>query len=59
MAVSVFKVKTLGWAVAMTQGWDKVLIAAGTFGILVFTTINPALVILGAAILGWLIYRKG
>ena len=59
MAVSVFKVKSLGWSTALTQGWDKVLIAGGTFGMLTFTPINPVYVILGAAALGWLVYRKG
>jgi chromate transporter len=57
MAVTVFKVKTLGWGQAALQGWDKFLIVAITFGLLTLTKINPAIVILGAAILGWVVYR--
>jgi len=57
LAVSVFNVKKLGWGPAMTGGWDKLLIAGATFGLLTFTPINPALIIFGAAALGYFIYR--
>jgi len=57
LAVSVFNVKQLGWGPAMTGGWDKLLIAGATFGLLTFTPINPALIIFGAAALGYFIYR--
>ena len=57
MAFTVFKAKSLGWAQAAWQGWDKFLIGAVAFGLLTFTRINPAVVILGAALLGWLLYR--
>lgn len=57
MSLTVFKAQSLGWAQAVVTGWDKFLIAAVTFGLLTFTKINPALVILGAALFGWLAYR--
>jgi chromate transporter len=57
MGTTVFKAKSLGWRQAATLGWDKFLLAAVTFGLLTFTTINPVFVILGAAALGWLVYR--
>lgn len=57
MAFTVYKAKTLGWGPAVIASWDKVLITAATFAILTFTSVNPAIVILGAAGLGWLVYR--
>ncbi len=57
MAVSVFGAKKLGWETALVQGWDKVIIAVVAFGLLTFTEINPALVVLAAAILGAVVYR--
>lgn len=57
MAVTVFKVRPLGWGQAVTVGWDKILIAGVAFALLTGTRINPALVILGAAGVGWLVYR--
>ena len=57
MAYSVFGVKRLGWGSSLTFGWDKILIVAVTFGLLTLTKINPALVILGAACVGGVLYR--
>jgi chromate transporter len=57
MAGTVFGAKKLGWGAALAQGWDKVAIAGATFLLLTFTTINPVLIILGAAVLGLFIYR--
>jgi chromate transporter len=57
MAKTVFSTKTLGWGQALAQGWDKALIAAAAFGLLTFTNINPVFIIIGAAILGLIIYR--
>jgi chromate transporter len=57
MAMSVFGVKKLGWGQALAQGWDKLLIVFGAFALLTFTKVNPALIILGAAILGLIFYR--
>jgi chromate transporter len=57
MARTVFGVQKLGWETALTLGWDKVLVAVTAFGLLTFTSINPALIILAAAVLGYLVYR--
>lgn len=57
MAVSVFGVKKIGWSDALTQGWDKIIIAALSFGLLTFTEINPVFIILGAAVIGLIVYR--
>jgi len=57
MAVSVFGVKKLGWGQALAQGWDKLLLVIAAFVLLTFTKVNPALIILGTAILGLIFYR--
>jgi len=57
MANTVFGAKKLGWGQALTQGWDKLLFVAGSFVLLTFTKINPALIILGTAVLGLILYR--
>ncbi|MCX6028303.1 MAG: chromate transporter [Chloroflexi bacterium] len=57
MAINVFAAKKLGWSVALTHGLDKVAIALVTFGLLTFTSINPVFLVLGAAILGFAVYR--
>ncbi len=57
MANSVFGAKKLGWGAALFQGWDKAIIALVSFGLLTFTEINPVFIILGAAILGLVVYR--
>jgi chromate transporter len=38
-------------------GWDKVVFAAAAFAVLTFTRLNPAVLILGAAVLGLAAYR--
>ncbi len=57
MAASVFGAGKSGWAVAVTHGWDKALIALAAFGLLVLTRISPVYLVLGAAVFGWLAYR--
>jgi hypothetical protein len=57
MSRTVFGVKTISWGTALLQSWDKVLIAIAAFGLLTLTKINPALIILGAAVLGLIVYR--
>ncbi len=57
MAGSVFAAKPLGWSAALAGGWDKILIVAATFVLLTATRVNPAFVILGAALLGFAAYR--
>jgi chromate transporter len=57
MASTVFGAKKLGWGAALAQGWDKLAIAGAAFLLLTFTSVNPVLIILGAAILGLVAYR--
>jgi chromate transporter len=57
VANSAFSADKLGWKAALIQGWDKLAIAIGTFCLLTFTSINPLFIIIGAAVLGLLIYR--
>lgn len=57
MALTVFGVPKYGLGGALTLGWDKLLIVAATFALLTLTRINPALVILAAAMLGCVVYR--
>jgi chromate transporter len=57
MALTVFGAKKLGWVAALSGGWDRVLLGAVAFGLLTFTTINPAFIIIGAAAVGFAIYR--
>jgi chromate transporter len=57
MAYSVFGVKRHGWGDSLTIGWDKILFVAVTFSLLTTTRINPAVVILGAACMGGILYR--
>jgi chromate transporter len=56
MAAAVFGAKKLGWAQALAGGWDKALIMVVTFLLLTTTRTNPVLVILGAAVLGLVVY---
>jgi len=58
MANTVFGAKKLGWGQALAQGWDKLLFTAGAFVLLTFTKINPAIIILATAVLGFLLYRR-
>jgi len=57
MLRTVWGASKLGWGPALIQGWDKGLIALATFGLLTFTTINPVFIIIGAAVLGVIVYR--
>jgi chromate transporter len=57
MANTVLSAKKMGWGQALVQGWDKLLFVAGAFVLLTFTKINPAIIILGAAVLGFVLYR--
>jgi chromate transporter len=54
---TVFGANKLGWGAALLHSWDKIIISIVAFLLLTLTRINPALVILAAAILGYLIYR--
>jgi len=57
MASTVFGAKSVGWGQALAAGWDKLLIVAVTFGLLTFTQINPVFLVLGAALVGFIVYR--
>ncbi len=57
MATNVFNVNKLGWRTALFQGWDKLLFAIAAFALLTFTKINPAIIILVTAALGFIFYR--
>jgi len=56
MASTVFGARQSGWPSLLHQ-WDTVLITAVAFALLTFTKINPAFIILGAAALGFGVYR--
>lgn len=57
IAITVFNIDKLGLGKSITQGWDKWLIAIGTFAILTFTTVSPIWLVLATAILGLIFYR--
>lgn len=54
---SVFGVQKTGWGAALANNWDGILIALVAFGLLTFTDLNPVFLVIGAAILGFLVYR--
>ena len=57
MALTVFAARNGGGAVAAFQQWDKIVICLVAFALLTFTRINPAFIILGAAVFGFSVYR--
>jgi chromate transporter len=57
MARGVLGASEAGWREALIHGWDKAAIALVAFALLTGTAINPAIVILGAAVFGFLVYR--
>jgi chromate transporter len=57
MARSVFGATKLGWPGALARGWDQLVIAAVSFAVLTYTSVNPVYVILGAALFGFAVYR--
>lgn len=57
MFSTVFGVKKLGLSAALTGGWDKLLIVAASFALLTFTSVNPVVLVIAAAALGFLVYR--
>jgi len=57
MTSAVFNVKNGSWGNALINNWIGVLIAIGSFLILTFTPINPVWLVIGAAVLGFVIYR--
>ncbi len=57
MAYTVWGVKKLGWQSAISGGWDKALFALAAFFVLTFTKVNPAIIVVVTAVLGFLFYR--
>ena len=57
MAITVFGTQTPGPPGLIVREWDKILIAVVAFALLTFTKVNPAVIILGAAALGFGVYR--
>jgi len=57
MARTVFSAGKLGWGASLAQGWDKLVFVLVSFVLLTFTQINPVFIILGAAAVGFFIYR--
>lgn len=57
MARTVFGAGKLGWGASLVQGWDKLVFVLVSFVLLTFTQINPVFIILGAAAVGFFIYR--
>ncbi len=57
MFSNIFSVKKLGFTAAMVNSWDKLIIVGVSFAFLTFTTINPVILVIGAALLGLVIYR--
>jgi chromate transporter len=56
-AYSVFSVSKIGWGGRLAQNWDKVIIALSAFALLTLTEINPVWLVIGGAILGFIMYR--
>jgi chromate transporter len=57
MGRTVFIGKSSEWWSATIHAWDKLALAAVAFALLTFTRLNPAFLILGAAVLGLAVYR--
>ncbi len=57
VGVTVFGARKLGWSMAFLQGWDKLILTVVTFVLLTCTKISPVFIIIGAALLGYLVYR--
>lgn len=57
MFTTVFAIKKLGLSAGLAGGWDKLLIVVASFALLTFTSVNPVVLVIGAAIFGLLAYR--
>ena len=57
MFSTVFGVNKIGWAASISAGWDKLLIVGASFALLTFTSINPVVLVIAAAVLGFVVYR--
>jgi hypothetical protein len=57
IAIPVFGLDKQGLGMSLVHGWDKWLIALGTFLILTFTNISPIWLVLGTAGIGLIFFR--
>lgn len=57
MAVTVFNARATSLGEVIVQGWDKIAITLIAFSLLTFTDIHPIFLIIGAAVLGFFIYK--
>ena len=57
MAAVVFGAGKFGWTAALLKGWDKAIIAIAACVLLIATRVNPVFLVLGAAFLGFFIYK--
>ena len=57
MGRTVFGAEQTGWSASLAHGWDRLLICVAAVALLTLTRINPAFVILGAAVFGYVAYR--
>ena len=57
MFSTVFGVRKIGWGAALTGSWDKLLIVGVSFALLTFTSVNPVVLVIAAAVLGFFVYR--
>ncbi|MBV6396771.1 MAG: hypothetical protein HFACDABA_02371 [Anaerolineales bacterium] len=57
MAFTVFNASTGGWGAGLLGNWDKVIIALAAFALLALTEVNPAWLVLAAAVFGYVVYR--
>ncbi len=57
MGRTVFGVEQSSWTASLVQGWDRVLLCVAAVALLTLTRINPAFIILGAAVFGLAAYR--
>ncbi len=57
MSNSVLRTKGMSWTAAIGARWDKFLIALAVFIIVTYFNLNPAIVILIAAVFGLFVYR--
>ena len=57
MAISVFKIKQSGWTAGLSGNLDKVAIALASFVLLATTEINPVILVIACAAIGFFVYR--
>ncbi len=57
IAIPVFNLDKQGLGASVIHGWDKWLIALGTFLILTFTNLSPILLVVVAGVIGLIFFR--